>query len=45
MQIAEQIATQIVATATKATQSNIKLLKIYLSKNGNDRSNTNKKNK
>lgn len=45
MQIAEQIVTQTVAAATKATQSNIKLLKIYLSKNGNDRPNTNKKNK
>ena len=45
MRTVDVTETQTVAAATKATQSNIKLLKIYLSKNGNDRPNTNKKNK
>jgi len=44
MQTAEQIATQIVATATKATYENAKKLKIYLS-NGNLGQNNKQKNK
>lgn len=36
---------QVVANATKATEINIKKLKIYLSKDGNYRQNTKKKNK
>jgi hypothetical protein len=37
--------TQTIASSTSATRSNIKKLKLYLSKDGNDRQNTKKKNK
>lgn len=44
MQTVEPTVTQIVPAVTKATQSNITKLKIYLS-NGDNRQNTKQKNK